>query len=407
MNKYLFLLLPFIFFASGCDTTEPNLPLNPLDPSSPYFTGKGPEYLECKSLAPDKVKLTWVDMSSYENGFYLERKETGSQNISSVIIPADTCLYIDNPDFKQEYRYRIALKTGSDYIKFTDSITVKYIPFIDPGLPAAEGQLQRSYDGERLFLNNTVYQYSGKFKALRTVIHSSFNSSLSYSGRNIAFPLKSSVGLYDIDRKKEAHFQYNDGTSDPFKNDYDGVVMSRDDKYIAAIKIQKRIVIWDVESGSAKAFDSDEPISRIELSPGNRFLIAVSANNIIIRDVNSGQLLDKIKYNSGNGFDPVKYSFSFSESGNTLIYSIYGDLTRGVIYFYDLDSRRIVYTMQDSPGGDDILAIRVSSGDRILEEYHTNRVIIWQLNGFRPGKYLNYHPRNYSSIFWGRWERTD
>ena len=71
-----------------------------------------PQALRAESVSPTSVKVSWVDASSGESGFDIERIDTNTQQVNILQAPSNTYEYIDNGASPgKQYKYRVRSKS--------------------------------------------------------------------------------------------------------------------------------------------------------------------------------------------------------------------------------------------------------------------------------------------------------
>ncbi len=109
--------------SDGIDT----LPISDGEPTVKIETAPpAPSNLVASPISSSKVSLSWVDNSDNEDGFKIERKETGGSYSEIKTLPANTTSYSDTGLISNHtYSYKISAFNSYGYSSYSNEISVK------------------------------------------------------------------------------------------------------------------------------------------------------------------------------------------------------------------------------------------------------------------------------------------
>ena len=126
-----------------------------------------PTTLSGSSLSGKKILLQWIDNSTNEDGFKIERKDSTGVYLLIAIIDKNIAIYLDsNLAPNRTYTYRVySYNTIGNSINYSNEITLKPIPIL-PKMPLELRGITLSNSSSKLFWNDTANNESG-YKVLR------------------------------------------------------------------------------------------------------------------------------------------------------------------------------------------------------------------------------------------------
>ncbi len=96
------------------------------------FTFLSPSNLTMLPVSRTEVRLNWLDNSSFELRFVLERAENTGQFVTLATLPVDTVTYSNTSlDTSRTFSYRVRAESRYNSSSFSNTISIRYFPYYE------------------------------------------------------------------------------------------------------------------------------------------------------------------------------------------------------------------------------------------------------------------------------------
>lgn len=333
MKKLIRIILAGFLLLSGCESSIPPVAANEYDPEASFFIGSPVIGTQVETITKKSAKLFWIDNSPSEIRYFIQKENLKTHKISTITTQPNDCFFIDNDlDIYTDYKYLIGNKTNTNYFVYSDTVYIKYNPYIVDSITLTADNAKMSRNGSRIvsYTGGILKVYDGRFNLIKNTspVRISVDYKISDDGRFVAYFSNDELGCFDLENNKNL-FLIN-STQGEFRD----VNISPDNKYLCASKNNSVIEIWDIENKTSRSVNTSQYLKNLKFSPQKRFIAASDGDATYIWSFDSFELYAKL---------PRSSNFCFSDDENTFAYF---DDSKSSITFFNLVNKYPVINIE-------------------------------------------------------------